>query len=115
MAADERMLQFIFRNLVSNAIKFTPEHGYVNIDAEITEPNKYLIRISDTGIGLSTEQIDHLFELNIHSSYGTYNEAGLSLGLRLTKEYIDVLGGKIWVESIEGSGSTFFVLLPAYG
>ena len=111
--ADESMLQLVLRNVISNAVKFTPEQGNVSIEAETEANGKCLIIVRDTGIGMSSAQILSLFDLNIHPSYGTNNEAGLSLGLQLTKEYVQAMGGKIWVESLEGTGSSFFILLDS--
>ena len=110
---DENMLKTILRNLISNAIKFTPEKGTITIKALEKFP---LIEISiiDTGVGISSQQMQLLFnvETNI-STKGTASESGTGLGLILCKEFVEKNGGKIWVESEVGKGSEFKFTLPA--
>ncbi|MCX6286985.1 MAG: PAS domain S-box protein [Bacteroidetes bacterium] len=116
--ADEQMVRTVMRNLISNAIKFTPEGGQVKIYTEVLKEEaefKEMIRvcITDTGVGISVENIDKLFRIDqqVRSS-GTANEKGTGLGLILCKELIDKHGGKIYVESQVGKGSKFCVTLP---
>jgi len=105
---DIEMTRTVLRNLISNAIKFTNNDGVVSIDA-IQKQNSIEIQIKDSGVGIPPEKIPYLFsiEKNI-STNGTANETGTGLGLLLCKELVDSQGGKIWVESVEGEGSTFF-------
>ena len=106
------MLKAILRNLVSNAIKFTNIGGAININAEEKSENA-IISVSDNGIGMSDETISKLFRLDANlSTRGTENEKGTGLGLYLCREFVDKHGGRIWVESKPGAGSTFKLTLP---
>ncbi|MBN2519455.1 MAG: hypothetical protein JXB17_03035 [Bacteroidales bacterium] len=110
--ADENMLKTILRNLISNAIKFTPIDGKITISAK---PNKSKIEvtIADTGIGIPDDNINLLFRIDTNvTRKGTSNETGTGLGLILCKEFIEKHNGKIWVESQIGVGSKFKFLLP---
>lgn len=110
--ADKNLLKTIFRNLISNAIKFTKIDGEIRIYA-IRKKDFVEVTISDNGIGISTEKLKKLFKLSLDSStYGTANEKGSGLGLLLCKDFIEKLNGKLWVESIEGKGSDFKFTLP---
>ena len=107
VSADEDMLKTIIRNLVSNALKFTPTNGNIEIKA-MEKPDEIEIAIKDTGIGIKKEDIDKLFKIGSnYSQQGTENESGTGLGLVLCKEFVEKHSGKIWVESEEGKGSTF--------
>ena len=111
--ADLNLLQTVIRNLVSNAIKFTPKGGKINISAMNTHDNKVQISIIDSGIGISPKLVDQLFSLDVKTGRkGTDGELSTGLGLLLCKEFIELHGGKIWVESIEGKGSTFSFTIP---
>jgi PAS domain S-box-containing protein len=106
--ADHHMFETIIRNLVSNAIKFTNQGGSVKITADKTEDLSVEIRISDTGIGISSELKSKLFQLDEKTSRtGTDGEPSTGLGLLLCKEFIEKHGGKIWVDSEQGKGSVF--------
>jgi CheY-like chemotaxis protein/two-component sensor histidine kinase len=110
--ADADMVTMVFRNLITNAIKFTREDGVVRIVSKITS-NFEEITVSDTGLGLSKEDIKKLFKIDVqHSTCGTAKEKGSGLGLILCKEFIEKNGGKIWVESELGKGSDFKFTLP---
>ena len=112
--ADENMLESITHNLASNALKFTSEGGKVVIHAKSTSNNLVEISIKDTGIGMNKEMLKNLFKLDIDSRRkGTNIEPGTGLGLIICKDLIEQQGGKIWVESTEGKGTTFFFTLPA--
>ena len=111
--ADLRMFQSILRNLISNAIKFTPEGGIVSISATATK-SFITIFVEDTGVGMSEDEVQHLFDLNANkSTYGTQNEKGMGLGLRLVAEFVEKNKGKIHVESSIGKGTKMHVELPA--
>lgn len=110
--ADENILKTILRNLISNAIKFTETGGIINVSATA---DKHLVKISisDDGIGMGKETIDTLFNISTNStSPGTENEKGSGLGLILCKEFVEKLGGHIWVKSEKGKGSDFIFTLP---
>ncbi|MGD0581698.1 MAG: PAS domain S-box protein [Bacteroidales bacterium] len=112
--ADRHMLETVVRNLVSNAVKFTPAGGKVNISCSLNMDNYFEIKISDTGIGMLPDLIGKLFLLNERTSRkGTEGEPSSGLGLLLCKEFIEKHGGKICVESEVGKGSTFSFTIPA--
>jgi two-component system, sensor histidine kinase and response regulator len=105
--ADEKMIRTVLRNLISNAIKFTPKNGKIRIAADIKN-GQAEVSVSDTGIGMSPETIDKLFSIQTSfTTYGTENEKGSGLGLVLCKEFVEKHGGKITVESEQGKGSRF--------
>jgi signal transduction histidine kinase len=111
--ADNHMFDALIRNLVSNAIKFTTHGGKVNVTAFHNDDHSIEVKISDSGIGMTPELKDKLFLLNEKTSrQGTEGEPSTGLGLLLCKEFIEKHGGKIWVESEEGKGSTFSFTLP---
>ncbi len=105
--ADERMLNSILTNLISNAIKFTRKGGKISISSKY-ENNLVEICINDTGVGIDKEKIDKLFRIDqSYTSKGTEGEMGTGLGLILCREMVNKLGGDIWVNSEKGKGSTF--------
>jgi PAS domain S-box-containing protein len=111
--ADENMLSSVFRNIVSNAIKFTKRGGRVTINAETLENGMIEVQISDNGIGIQESTIDKLFKIDQKtSSSGTEGEPGSGLGLILCKEFLAKLGGNIRLKSQEGHGSTFYFTIP---
>jgi two-component system, sensor histidine kinase and response regulator len=106
--ADSHMFETVIRNLVTNAIKFTPKGGKVTVTAGNNSDNEMEIKISDSGIGMSPELRDRLFKLNEKTNRpGTEGELSTGLGLLLCKDFIEKHNGKIWVESEVGKGSTF--------
>lgn len=111
--ADVNVVQTIIRNLVSNAIKFTPRGGKVDIAANLL-PDRFIeISVADTGIGMDREMLDKLFRLDGKvNREGTEGETSTGLGLILCKEFIEKQGGKLWVESEVGKGSVFYFTLP---
>jgi two-component system sensor histidine kinase/response regulator len=110
--ADKDMIRLIVRNLVGNAIKFTPLGGQVDLMAECKD-NQLIVCVKDTGIGMNEEICSRLFKQGeMLSTPGTQNEKGTGLGLRLSQEFIRRHGGNIWAESQPGHGSTFAFSLP---
>ncbi|MGE5426327.1 MAG: PAS domain S-box protein [Methylococcaceae bacterium] len=110
--ADNDMLNAIFRNLISNAIKFTRQGGEIVITVE-QEKDDWKVTISDNGVGINKEALDKLFRIDAsYKTAGTNNETGTGLGLLLCKEFIDKHGAKIWVESEVGIGSRFYFTIP---
>ena len=110
--ADEKVLETIFRNLLSNAVKFTPRGGNVTI-AGAQDGHTATIAVADTGIGIGQEYLPKLFRIDAqYKRKGTADEQGTGLGLILCHEFIEKSGGKIWVESKVGKGSTFKFTLP---
>ncbi|MCP4155491.1 MAG: tetratricopeptide repeat protein [bacterium] len=109
---DKIMLATVVRNLVSNAIKFTGDGGQVAIDL-IENENAIILSVSDTGTGISKEDIPKLFKIEVsYTSIGTSHEKGTGLGLILCKEFVERAGGFISVESELGKGSTFRFSIP---
>jgi len=112
--ADRDMIKTIFRNLVSNAIKFTNNDGVININAEQTQSN-ITISVTDNGIGIASDNLVKLFDISdVLTTKGTAGETGTGLGLLLCKEFVEKHGGKIWVESEVGKGSDFKFKLPIF-
>jgi len=112
--ADKNMLMLVLRNLISNAIKFTPIGKQIHLFVEKLE-HEYIITIKDEGIGIKSENLSKLFKTSEHfTSYGTNGEKGTGLGLLLCKEFIEKRGGKIWVESELGKGSEFKFTMPIW-
>lgn len=110
--ADYNMVNFIFRNLLNNAIKFSYESGKIEIFVE-TEDNVLTCTIRDYGIGMSEDIVDKLFKIEYSVQYdGTANEKGTGLGLILCKEFVEKNCGTIRVESTPGEGSAFSFELP---
>ncbi|WP_338358629.1 CHASE domain-containing sensor histidine kinase [Yeosuana marina] len=110
--ADKNMLNTIMRNLVSNAIKFSNKGGQIDIYTEIKDEIVTII-VSDNGVGINPDTSSKLFDITCKiTTEGTENEKGTGLGLLLCKEFVEKHGGKIWVESKFGKGSSFkFTLL----
>jgi two-component system, sensor histidine kinase and response regulator len=109
--ADKDMMNLVLLNLVSNAIKFTPDHGEVTVDARVVDETVKVV-VQDNGKGISREHIPKLFTNSYFTTKGTANEAGTGLGLMLCKEFVQKNGGEIFVESEEGKGSTFSFTIP---
>lgn len=109
---DRNMINIVLRNLLGNAVKFTPRFGNVNVST-ILDGNAVSILVKDTGIGISNDNINKLFRIDTdYKRAGTANEQGTGLGLKLSKEFVEKLGGKIWVESELGKGCDFKFTLP---
>lgn len=110
--ADSNMLRSCFHNLISNAIKFTPVNGRITVSS-FSEKDYINIRISDTGVGINKDDIEKLFRIDVkHTTQGTNKEKGTGLGLILVKEQIEKNGGRIWVESEQGKGTSFYFTVP---
>lgn len=105
---DEKMTQTVLRNLLSNAVKFTKSGGRVFIKAESLDEKRLRVSIEDTGVGIPKEDIERLFRIEQKvCSLGTEGESSTGLGLLLCKEFVEMHGGRIWVESEMGKGSKF--------
>jgi len=111
--ADEDHVRLIIRNLTGNALKFTPAGGVVKMHARITK-NEVIVAVTDNGIGMDNDVLSRIFSAPA-STRGTNNEKGTGLGLVLCQEFTIVNGGRIWVESMPGLGSTFYFSLPLPG
>lgn len=110
--ADENMMQSIFNNIVSNAIKFTNRNGKIILSAtRMNEMIRFSVR--DNGVGMNENQKSMLFGMNkSFTTPGTTNEKGSGLGMILCKDFVEKHGGEIWVESMSGAGSEFFFTIP---
>ena len=107
IVSDRAMINTVLRNLISNAIKYTPQNGNILVTLK-QKDDMYLISVQDSGMGLTEETIGKLFRVNaIQSTPGTANEKGTGLGLVLCKDFVNKLGGEIWVESDYGNGALF--------
>ncbi|MBU2648507.1 hybrid sensor histidine kinase/response regulator [bacterium] len=110
--ADVNMLESILRNLLQNAIKFTPDHGCIRIDSRSLGDVEE-IRVSDTGIGIQETHLQKIFNLeSCHSTAGLNGEKGSGLGLILCKEFVEKCGGTISAASVPGKGTDFIFTLP---
>lgn len=109
--ADKDMINLVLRNIISNAIKFTPSNGEINVGAAVKNEMVEMY-VQDTGTGISAENIEKLFANNYFTTNGTANESGTGLGLMLCKDFLLKNGGNISVESEVGKGSKFLFTLP---
>ena len=110
--ADENMINTVLRNLLSNALKFTHRYGIVNVKVIIND-EEVIVSVKDNGIGISPGNIKNLFRIDSkYSMPGTEKEQGTGLGLKLSKEFVEKMKGRIWVDSIERQGSEFFFSIP---
>lgn len=109
---DEITMHAVFRNILSNAIKFTKDNGMINIRSQISE-NYLEVVIQDNGIGMTKELIEKIFEKNeVHTSFGTANEQGSGLGLFLVKDMVEQNNGFIQVESEKDKGTSIKICIP---
>ncbi len=109
--ADKDMINLVLRNILSNAIKFTPVKGEINVGASIKNEMVEMY-VQDTGLGISKENMEKLFKNTYFTTNGTANESGTGLGLMLCQEFLQKNGGEIMVESEVGKGSRFTFTLP---
>lgn len=109
--ADRSMFEIVIQNLLANALKFCKNGDTITVSNHISN-GSCIISVADTGIGISKENIEKLFNNSSFTTVGTDNEKGTGLGLSICKELVELNKGKIWVESTQGIGSTFYVQLP---
>ena len=110
--ADKNMIDLVIRNLIANAIKFCRKTDTILIKSEETANNFLIIRVADSGIGISLENKLKIFNEENFTTLGTHKEKGTGIGLKLCKEFIEGNGGKIWIDSEEGKGTIFSLSLP---
>lgn len=109
---DHNMVSTVIRNLIGNALKFTPQGGRVEVSAQNVDDDYVQITVSDTGVGMEHDRVARLFDLDHRTStLGTDGEQGTGLGLPLCKEMVEKNGGRIWLESVPGEGSSFHFTL----
>ncbi len=125
--ADPKLLRIVFQNLLSNAVKYTPEKGIINIDLHLVKQGEPLdtrkanedsiaVTVSDTGYGIPKSQQDKIFsKLFRADNVREKDTEGTGLGLYIVKSIVDHSGGKIWFESTENEGTTFYITLPLSG
>ncbi len=106
VSADKEMTQIVIRNLLSNALKFTPLGGFIEISASPTG-DCCIITVHDTGIGVKPRDAERIFNELDYTTNGTANEKGTGLGLKLAKDFVQMNNGKLWVEPSESIGSKF--------
>lgn len=112
---DTRMIEAVIRNLLTNAIKFTPKGGKISITVENGIANKILICIADSGIGIPASMVSKLFAVDESKSRkGTDGEKSSGLGLMLCKQLTELNGGRIWAESTQNKGSRFCIEIPEF-
>ena len=109
---DERKVKQVLVNVLSNAVKFTPEGGQIRVKAALGD-GSIIVSVADTGIGIAPEDQEAIFEefRQVGTTYAQKRE-GTGLGLTLTRKFVEMHGGKIWVESEPGKGSTFTFTFP---
>jgi signal transduction histidine kinase len=111
--ADYMTIQSVLKNLITNAVKFTPVGGTIQLTGK-SDTDKIVISIGDTGDGIPPVHRDKIFTLESVTTPGTKDEAGTGLGLFLCKEFVERNNGSIWYESEEGKGTTFHFSLPEF-
>ena len=110
--SDEKQFERVLDNLIENAIKFTPEGGFVTVSA-YTQDERIVFRVADTGIGIPVAQQSRVFDSFFRANQkGAEHISGSGLGLHLVKTIVQQHNGKIWLESEENIGTTFYVSLP---
>jgi signal transduction histidine kinase len=110
---DERRIRQVIFNLLSNAVKFTPAGGVVDVNAAVVDGEVW-VSVADTGPGLALEDRERIFEEFQQAKAGLDQREGTGLGLALSKRLVELHGGRIWVDSEVGKGSTFVFTLPAW-
>lgn len=112
--SDVQLLNTILRNLISNAIKFTPEGGKITISTDC-QADCVAVSVIDNGVGIAKDKLENLFRIDVqHSTPGTNNEKGTGLGLVLVKEFVSKQQGTLSIESTLGKGSTFSFTIPVW-
>ena len=109
---DERRIRQVIFNLLSNAVKFTPAGGAVDVSAARVN-GEVRVSVADTGPGIAAEDRERIFEEFQQTEAGIEQREGTGLGLALSKRLVELHGGRIWVDSELGKGSTFVFTLPA--
>jgi signal transduction histidine kinase len=109
--ADRGRLEQVLMNLLSNSCKFTPRHGHIKATLQ-DKDREYVVSVTDDGPGIPLAEQSQIFERFYSNSHGTGKTTGAGLGLAIAKTVVELHGGRIWVESQGGHGSTFFFTLP---
>jgi len=115
LMADDNMVSFILRNLISNALKFTPREGEIRVIARSLNESQITLRVEDTGVGIKQEHLKKVFNpTQTYTTRGTANEKGTGLGLKLVQQFVKIHQGTFKVESVLGEGSQFIICLPSH-
>ncbi|MFA5522937.1 MAG: sensor histidine kinase [Tissierellales bacterium] len=115
LVVDTQRLDRVFGNLVNNALKYTPEGGSIGLHFSLSDNcNELIVKVSDTGMGIPKEDLNHVFERFYMVSKARQATNSSGLGLSIVKEIVEYHGGKVWVESEVNKGSSFFFTLPIY-
>lgn len=113
--ADQKLLRMVFQNLLSNAVKYTPEAGSVTVSST-SKGEDLIFSVADSGMGIPASQKDKIFSKLFRADNARESDSeGTGLGLYIVKSVIEQSGGKVWFESVESKGSTFYVSLPLSG
>jgi two-component system phosphate regulon sensor histidine kinase PhoR len=107
---DQKMIGRVLGNLLHNAIKFTPDRGSISIGADPVD-DKIKVSVADSGVGIPQEDLPRIFE-RFYKVDRARGKSGTGLGLAIARHVVEAHGGKIWAESVEGKGATFFFTLP---
>ncbi|MCX6712077.1 MAG: ATP-binding protein [Candidatus Vogelbacteria bacterium] len=114
-SSDQKLLRMVFQNLLSNAVKYTPEAGSVAVSL-VPKGSELVFSVADSGMGIPASQKDKIFSKLFRADNARESDSeGTGLGLYIVKSVIEQSGGKVWFESVESKGSTFFVSLPLSG
>jgi two-component system phosphate regulon sensor histidine kinase PhoR len=108
--ADDSRIEQVLVNLIHNAIKFTPPGGRIVVSAK-TQGDRLVVSVTDTGVGISEEDLPRVFE-RFYKADKARAGGGTGLGLAIAKHVVEAHGGRIWAESVEGTGSTFIFTIP---
>ena len=111
MSFDASKIAKIIRNLVSNAIKYTPEGGYVGVSVSNPDASRVLLAVRDTGCGIAGKDLEKIFD-RFYRSSDAESSSGSGIGLNIVKQYAEMMGGSVSCESSPGEGSTFNVIIP---
>lgn len=110
--ADKAMIDTVIRNLLSNAIKYSFPKQTIRLKCKL-DKDFVVVKVSDEGVGMSDKQLEKLFKIDmVSTSEGTANETGTGFGLMLSKEFVELNGGNIWVESEKNKGTSFYFSIP---
>ena len=113
LLADVRSFKQIMLNILSNAVKFTPDNGKIKISVQCTPKKELLIEVADNGVGIPKNKVNDLFQpFSQVENIMTREHEGSGLGLVLIRKLVELHGGRVWIESEEGKGCSVFVLFP---
>ncbi|WP_414858901.1 sensor histidine kinase [Paenibacillus sp. Soil787] len=115
LTVDTDRIEQVYANILYNAIKFSTRGGFIDVHVEIKdEPSELVIRVTDSGVGISEEDLPHIFERFYKVSKSRSTSGGSGLGLAIAKEIVQYHGGQIWAESRLGKGCSISFSLPVH-